>query len=506
MKENSKCASITANHTNPMTSPEPGLSRCWSIAARRLCAFIAALVLACPLTLRMKAADVSAATSSHPTNTLGLGAWIWDSQTYDKQICRLWRNFDIPEFATVNEALLRITADNGYRLFLDGREVGRGSDWRALTEYNLTWLLQPGNHVLAVEGFNDQDKAGVILGLSIQFTNGEIMEVRSDTSWRVVPPSVVDWQRQMQVSPDWPHATKVGALGDAPWWSNPLRVTLAAPLHPIPLHFWQRGWFQVTLVTVCLCVLALCFRLAAQLALQSNAQRLLQLERARIARDIHDELGAGLTQLVLLGEVTQSQLPPESNTRVEVNELCERARSLSRTMDEIVWVVNSRRDTLRDFVTYICKYAESFLRDAFIRCRFDLDPALPTLPFDLPIRRNLFLAVKEALNNVAKHSGASEVFLRIHRLDSGLRVVVEDNGHGFDLAHADPDRNGLTNMSQRMAEIGGTCRFSSRSGGGCSVEFTIPALSGGRPSAGNSARRALPLNGSSQPAYTIESH
>jgi signal transduction histidine kinase len=487
-----------------MMSRKHGLGRCCTIAAKWLSALGAVLVLGGPLGLRLDAADATLTSSPAPTNTLGLGAWIWDSQTYDKQICRLWRNFDIPETATVNEALLRITADNGYRLFLDGREVGRGSDWRALTEYNLTWLLQPGNHVLAVEGFNDQDKAGVILGLSIQFTNGEIMEVRSDTSWRVVPPNVIDWQRQTQASPAWPAATKVGALGDAPWWSNPLRVTLAAPLHPIPLHFWERGWFQVTLAAVCVCVLAVCFRLAAQLALQSNAQRLLQLERARIARDIHDELGAGLTQLVLLGEVTQSQLPPESNTRVEVNELCERARSLSRTMDEIVWVVNSRRDTLRDFVSYICKYAESFLRDAFIRCRFDLDPALPTLPFDLPIRRNLFLAVKEALNNVAKHSGATEVFLRIHRQDGGLRVIVEDNGHGFDLAHADPDRNGLTNMSQRMADIGGTCRFSSRSGGGCSVEFTIPALSGGKPSGGASARRPSPLTASS-PAY-IESH
>src|SRR6516164_2063887 len=83
----------------------------------------------------------------------GVGSWISETNAFDKQTCRLWKAFDIPR-STVAKARLCITVDNGYRLFLDGREIGRGSDWRTLNEYDLTWVLTPGHHVFAVEAFN----------------------------------------------------------------------------------------------------------------------------------------------------------------------------------------------------------------------------------------------------------------------------------------------------------------------------------------------------------------
>src|ERR1017187_3017180 len=133
--------------------------------------------------------------------------------------------------------------------------------------------------------------------------------------------------------------------------------------------------------------------------------------------------------------------------------------------------VNSRRDTLRDFAIYVCKYAQFFLNSAPIRCRLDVEPEIPPATFDLPVRRNLFLAVKEALNNAAKHSEASEVFLRLYRHNQKLTVVVEDNGRGFDPAQADAARNGMTNMTQRMGEIGGFFTVVSQPGSGCRVEL-----------------------------------
>src|SRR5215831_14253732 len=90
-------------------------------------------------------AETDATSILNPTN--GVGSWIWDANTFDKQTCRFWRAFEIPH-STVASARLRITVDNGYRLFLDGREVGRGSDWHTLTEYDVTWVLNPGRHVL----------------------------------------------------------------------------------------------------------------------------------------------------------------------------------------------------------------------------------------------------------------------------------------------------------------------------------------------------------------------
>lgn len=143
-------------------------------------------------------------------------------------------------------------------------------------------------------------------------------------------------------------------------------------------------------------------------------------------------------------------------------------------MDEVVWAVNSRRDTLRDFVSYVCKYAQIFLNPTPIRCRLDVEPEIPAAAFDLPVRRNLFLAVKEALNNAAKYSEAGELFLRIYRKDHKLVVAVEDNGKGFNPAQASAERNGLANMAQRMSEIGGACELSSQPGSGCLVVFTVP--------------------------------
>lgn len=201
---------------------------------------------------------------------------------------------------------------------------------------------------------------------------------------------------------------------------------------------------------------------------------MLHVERARIARDIHDELGARLTELALEGEVVQTELPAGSPARPRLEALCEKARAVSGAMDEVVWMVNSRRDTLRDFANFACKHAQRFLSTTPIRCRLDVDADLPEALFDLPVRRNLLLGVKEALNNAVKYSDAAEVSLRIHLRGQTLVVAVQDDGRGFDPEAADPSRNGLVNMVERMQDVGGQCRITAKSGGGCLVEFQVP--------------------------------
>jgi hypothetical protein len=128
---------------------------CWLHAALGLLIFAASPARSAePLTPNDSIANQLAEATNH------LGLWIWEAKAADKQMCRLWKSFVIPPGASVSRAILRITVDNGYRLFLDGREIGRGSDWRTITEYDLTWLLSPGRHILAVEGFNDRLEAG----------------------------------------------------------------------------------------------------------------------------------------------------------------------------------------------------------------------------------------------------------------------------------------------------------------------------------------------------------
>lgn len=219
-----------------------------------------------------------------------------------------------------------------------------------------------------------------------------------------------------------------------------------------------------------------------QLSTQAKARNLLQIERARIAQDIrariaqdiHDDLGAQLTEVVLLAEVAQRENSQSLAASAHFALICARVREVVAAMNEVVWAVNSRRDTVHDFVVYVCKYAQLFFSATSIRCRLDVEPVdIPSMPFDLPVRRNLFLAVKEALHNAAKHSQADELFLRIHCYDTRLIVSVEDNGCGFDPGYFASERNGMSNMKQRMAEIGGTFDIFSQPGAGCQAVFNV---------------------------------
>jgi len=407
-----------------------------------------------------------------PTN--GLGSWIWASNTYNGQICQLWRTVEIPASSTVTHARLTMTVDNEFTLYLDGRELGRGAEWRELFVFDLTQLLTSGKHVLAVKAINSFGYAGMLFGLRIDLAAGRMIEAESDQSWRIVPEGVSHWEKRTEAAAGWPAASIISPLGGLPWWTQPVQVNKMPTLQPVQVHFWQTGWFQITLLGVCGIVILISLRLMAQLTMHRNERWLLQQERARIARDIHDDIGARMTQLVLHGEVAQGGLRDGSETQLHLVQICEEARGLLSTMDEILWAVNPKRDTLRDFAAYVCNYAQEFLKPTQIQCLFELDPEMSAADFNLPLRRSLLMAIKETLNNAVKHSAATELHLQIQWQGQRLIVVVQDNGKGFDPAIVKSERNGMTSMVQRMAELGGSCLVTSQPGKGCRVEFSIP--------------------------------
>lgn len=403
-----------------------------------------------------------------------VGSWIWAAQTTDKQTCRFWRSFEIPAQATVVEAHVRITADNAYRLFLDGNEIARGTEWKGLTDIDVTWALKPGRHVLAVEAFNDYLHGGVVAGLEVEFADGSRLQVPTDETWKLVPTEERGWTTRRTARAPWGAAHVMAPYLAGAWKTGPVRIVRQTPVPAPTERFWQSGWFQFAQISLCVVVALLCVYLLSRLALQATAQEVLQRERARIARDIHDDFGARLTKLVLVGELAQSEPGAPAALRSRFEQVSSEGRNLLGALDEVVWTVNSRRDTVRDFETYVCNYAETFLHSTALRLRIDGDPELPQATFDLPIRRNLFLAVKEALNNAVRHSGGTEVQLGIHLHGDQITVTLEDNGRGFDPAAAGSGRNGLFNMTQRTTEVGGTCRIVSRPGGGCRVDLTAP--------------------------------
>jgi len=400
-----------------------------------------------------------------------VGSWIWADQRIDRVTCRFWKLIQIPGDFRIKRVRLRMTAHDTFRAFLDGVEFGRGSDWGRLTEYDVTRVLSPGPHVLAVEAFNEYEWAGLVAGIEVESTDGRLIQIPTDDTWRIVPEEVKGWQTAEQPGENWPAARILFPFCDAPGMPESPKVDSSLPLQPVLIRFWQRGWFEMTLLTFCVVVAGICLRLLAQVALQAKEQQILHRERARIARDIHDDLGAVVTQLVLQGETAQSELADEPEARARFKRVSDTGRRLVQALNEVVWMVNSQRDSLRDFENYVCRYAENFLRASGIRCRLDVEGEIPEAAFDLARRRNLFLATKEALNNAAKHAGATEVLLKLQVEKDAVKVTIEDNGRGFDPAVPNRARNGLTNMTQRMAEVGGQCSIVSHPGAGCRVEL-----------------------------------
>jgi signal transduction histidine kinase len=243
--------------------------------------------------------------------------------------------------------------------------------------------------------------------------------------------------------------------------------------------FWQTWWFRfgalaVFTSTIIAVVRYVSFRRLRRDMVRLEEQASLHRERARIAKDIHDDLGANLTQIALLGELAQQDrsTPDKAGRRIETISLT--ARQAIKALDEIVWAVNPRNDTLPHLVDYASQFAVDYLTVAGIRCRLDLPDDIPQREVSTDVRHNLFLVVKEALHNIVKHAGATEVRIRMGLGDEGLRFSIEDNGRGFDHPPDHAGADGLRNMRQRVADVGGRCTIESRPGAGTTVSFDIP--------------------------------
>jgi len=255
----------------------------------------------------------------------------------------------------------------------------------------------------------------------------------------------------------------------------------------LPL-FWQTWWFRALYaisggaLVAGTVIFAMRRRLERKLE-RLEQQRALERERARIAKDIHDDLGASLTRISMLSQSARSELD-HSNAASDLDRIYDTARELTRAMDEIVWAVNPQHDTLDSLATYLGKFAQDFLAAAHIKCRLDVPMQLPAWPLTAEIRHNLFLAFKEALNNAVKHAHTTEVWISLSINGMGFALQLEDKGCGFaqntsgNGSRSDSARlssgYGLVNMRRRLGEIGGRCEIQSTPGTGTRVAFVVP--------------------------------
>ncbi len=251
-----------------------------------------------------------------------------------------------------------------------------------------------------------------------------------------------------------------------------LAVTVLPP-------FWRTPWF-VTVTALCLlCMIVGSVHYVSTQRLQRQVavlrqQEALEKERARIARDLHDQLGANLTQVALLSEMVESDKDVPEEVEGHARQISSTALETTRALDEIVWTVNPSNDTLDGLVNYLCKYAQEYFALAGLRYRLEVPSQLPVTPISPELRHNVFLAAKEAVNNVVKHAEASAAWLRL-RLESDQFILeIEDNGRGLAEGDEKKGRSGLGNMRKRMEDVGGSFEAVKGGEGGVRIRLIAP--------------------------------
>ena len=177
---------------------------------------------------------------------------------------------------------------------------------------------------------------------------------------------------------------------------------------------------------------------------------------------MHDDLGAGMTTIRLYSELAKSKLT--DNSIPEIDKISSSANELLNKMNAIIWSMSSSNDSLGNMIAYIRSYALEYFEDTGVTCRINIPDNLPNVEVIGEIRRNVFLVVKEALNNILKHSKASEVTITLEREENELILYIQDNGTGIDLDALRQFGNGLKNMKKRMADVGIDFSIENRNG------------------------------------------
>jgi signal transduction histidine kinase len=208
----------------------------------------------------------------------------------------------------------------------------------------------------------------------------------------------------------------------------------------------------------------------------------LEYERTRIAKDLHDEMGAKLCRISFLSEhASRNHIPPEE-LREQITSISDASRELLHSLDEIVWAVNPQNDTLEHVASYIGQYAQEYFQMTGIQCELDIPTQVPPHPLSSQMRHHLFLATHEALTNILKHSGANRAGISMILSKAAFEIKISDNGKGLGPNHintnsgfsATASGDGLSNMRKRLADIGGVCSIDSSPGQGTNVKFVIP--------------------------------
>jgi signal transduction histidine kinase len=296
---------------------------------------------------------------------------------------------------------------------------------------------------------------------------------------------VVEWNEMYSIGSGTAHEVRYAGLAAGHYkfrvrgldvMGMPTRVETSVEIL-VPQPFWKTPWFWgVSVIAITVIVMALSryfvWHRMRQEMVRLKQQRALEQERLRIAHDIHDDLGARITQISLLSAMSQENPAFPDKARADFDKVSQMSRELVSALYETVWAVNPENDNLDALGNYLCQMVKQLCERTSLRCRFHMQDLPHEIQVSSQTRHNINMAVKEAVHNTIKHARASEVTIRMAFTDELLEVSVHDDGAGFKTADS-ASGNGLSNMKQRLQNIGGNCFVSSEPGKGTTVHLRL---------------------------------
>jgi signal transduction histidine kinase len=242
---------------------------------------------------------------------------------------------------------------------------------------------------------------------------------------------------------------------------------------------WQHAWFKPVLAAVAVAATAAVLiagirRSTSRRLTRVRLDHAVELERSRLARDLHDDLGTIVTSINLSASLAERSLATNpARTSDHLLRIKTRARDLVRAMDEMVWAIDPSHDTLDHLGAHLAGIAGEVLRDSGVQARIEIPTDLPDIVLGSDFRHHLSLAVKEALHNIVRHASPCRASLKVAAEPGLLRVTVADSGPGFTRGGGS-SRHGLRNLEDRIARMGGRVSITSTPGSGTIVEFLCP--------------------------------
>ncbi len=261
---------------------------------------------------------------------------------------------------------------------------------------------------------------------------------------------------------DYAFAIKASYKGDSrqAYFSKPFTFNIDTP-------WFQTVWFQIIVIVTF--ILAVILSVREYYSRKAEKQKLIlenkqavEKERTRIATDMHDDFGAGLSRIKFISEKIKLKSKKESSLSHDLTKISDYSDEMAEKMNEIVWALNERYDSLEDLVSFSRAYAADYLQHHPIKLNFTSNINTNQLVKG-EVRRNVYLVIKESLHNIVKHAGATQIEINF-QITNRLKVTIRDNGKGFSTNHIRPFANGISNMIKRIEDIGGKFELFSEQG------------------------------------------